>query len=389
MLLDGGRSFTKVICRMTLDDSLDYQRNFSDPHRDSLIKWCDFYHIDYRDIFRERDADEIFWSDSVQFVTPKRLAEWHEMHLKHNYSHGYCLKTNSSGGKCYGCGTCPSGADIKSVTQRNLSHMPVSEAIANLAGQRVRTVTRFVFDKVSAWNIYSNDTLAHYVTSQMLQRDDSLVKAFHKVNCNNTSWVSDNDQKDWYSGFVVWDVEWKDLVYAADLQKFVDDVNSTLHIGKIKAIYDIDSSMELSTKANASYVAMIDDISLGRITERFNAFDWNVKVVEKAAQGAEVVKHFMPELRDKILFVPSGSSVLCFMNLPITISPYYALSSILGIPEAVCRHYNFRVTDVGMPSDIVCRNDGNVASYSCTLNKQLSECPVCRGKKVLYLLTHK
>jgi hypothetical protein len=284
---------------------------------------------------------------------------------------------------------CPSGKDIKNITQRELSHIPVQDVINSFAGKRVRTVTRVIFEKKDEWKFYSNNTLAHYVTSKILQLDDELVKAFHMIPRNNTSWVADNDQKDWYSGYCVFDIEWKEPIFAKDITKYAAVVNKDLHVGAIKAIYDIDKTQELSTKYNASYISLLKGISLGKITERFNNFDWQVKIVSKGAQGPEVTKKYMPELKDKILFVPHGSEVYCFMNLPITVSPYYVLSSILGIPEPAARTQTFKCVDVGIASDIVCKNDGIDANFSCIVNKQLAECPVCRGKKQLYLMTRK
>lgn len=389
-LIDGGRTYTKVLVRMSLDDNLDYQRNFGDAHRDSLIKWCDHYHIDYRDIFRERAENEIFWSDSIQFVTEKRIKEWHDMHLKHDYAHGYCLKTNSSKGRCYACGTCPTPQDIKEITTRELPHIPVEKVISDmLTGKRVRSITRFVFNKKDEWKIYSNETLAHYITSQFLQLDDRLVDAFHIVKANSSTWLAQNDQKDWYSGYVVFDVEWKDLVSANELKQYVSKVNEKLHIGKIVNVFDIDEQMELSTKAYVQYIIPITDRSLGYITEKFNNFDWQVKQVTKGAAGPEVIKKYMPELKSNILFVPHGSSVLAYMNLPITVSPYYVLSSMFGMNVHLCMGYTPKVVGVSTPSDLVCKNDGNTAMYDCLKNVQLSECAVCRGKKLLYVLTHK
>ncbi len=392
MLLDGGRTFTKVLIQMSLTDGCDYQRNFADKHRDSLIKWCDHYHIDYRDIFRERDIDEIFWSDYIQFVTPRRIQEWHDMHVKHDYSHGYCLKTNSSPGKCYGCGTCPTPNDIKRVTQRNLSHIPVEEAIANMAGQRVRSVTRFIINKSLDWKLYSNETLCHYVTSLFLQAKPELVKAFHFVGKNNTSWAANYGQKDWYGGYVVCDVEWKDLVSAKELQELVEGVNAKLHIAKVVAVYDIDKNLEMDTKCNNSYMVEFPDLSLGRFTERLNNFDWMVKVMEKGPAGEPVaVKKHMPELKERMLFVPYGRGVLGFFNLPVTLNPYQVLSSFIGLNELACRQYDFKVVDVGIESDMICRTEGcgRYANYSFILNKQLDKCPVCRGKLMLYKATQK
>ena len=41
------------------------KETLGDKHRDSLIKWCSHYGIDHRDIFREREVDEIFWSLTI------------------------------------------------------------------------------------------------------------------------------------------------------------------------------------------------------------------------------------------------------------------------------------------------------------------------------------
>ncbi len=390
MLLDGGRTFTKPLIRMCLDDGLDYQRNFADKHKESLVRWCKHYGIDVTDIFRERDNDEIFWSDSIQFVTETRLKEWHDMHIKHDYYHGYCLKTNSSPGKCYGCKTCPDAKAIQSIINRDLSHIPLSEVISNLAGQRVRSVTRFIINKAVSWKMYSNETLCHYVTSQFLQLDDSLVKAFHMVGKNNTSWASNNDQKDWFGGYVICDVEWKDLITAEYLKKYVDEVNKKLHIAKVVEIYDIAKNLELDTKANVSYIAEWPGITIGRVSERISNFDWMIKTIEKGASGeAAVVKKFMPELKDRLLFIPYKTGTLAFMNLPITLNPHWVMSSFMGMNEPACRQYDFKVTDVGTASDIVCKTEGcsHYANYSYILNKQLAQCPVCRGKAMLYKMS--
>lgn len=162
------------------------------------------------------------------------------------------------------------------------------------------------------------------------------------------------------------------------------------HVAQIVDIATINKNLEFDTKCNVSYVFRVDDIALSRIQECVNGFDWNVKKVDKGQAGAPaVVKIYMPELKNNMLFVQNGSEVLGFMNLPITISPYMVLSSVLRKPVESCFKYDMQVSDVGVSSDFRCKTEGcgNEANYSFVTNSQQVQCPVCRGKMLLWKLT--
>ena len=64
--------------------------------KDIILKSFDKFGVNYMSIFRERDLDEIFPSDCIQYVPDKVMEDWKVRWKEQNWNRRYCLKTKSN-----------------------------------------------------------------------------------------------------------------------------------------------------------------------------------------------------------------------------------------------------------------------------------------------------
>ena len=123
---------------------------------------------------------------------------------------------------------------------------------------------------------------------------------------------------------------------------------------------------------------------MSQLKDKLANFDWDIKVAVKSMGGQldTETKH-MPELKERVLFVPKGNTILIYCSLPASVNPYLVMSSILGKGyEKMLDEFRFNIVDQGIETDSTCKC-GKHLLYSQIEGKQKLRCPVCEGK--LYL----
>ena len=119
-------------------------------------------------------------------------------------------------------------------------------------------------------------------------------------------------------------------------------------------------------------------------------FNWEVKKAKQMI-GVEMdtEKVFIPDLKDRVLFVEKDNKMLVFMALEMELSPYLILSSLFNVPHKhIITDSNFDILDHIKLLDVSC-DCGEKLGFSLFDNEVKKECSVCRGRKLLYHLKNK
>ena len=332
----------------------------------------------------------MFWSDAIQFVPEQRLKLWREQTKALDWDHRMCLHTRSSHeAKCFGCGMCPPGEN-KKVINRDLVQPSINHVLNKISGRAPRSITRIVVEKNAEFDIFSNTSLSHVISSMFMREDESLVEKYYKTERNSTSWASDNGQKDWFGGKFIYDILWADHVFADELMKLVPAINEKATAYRITDILDVTEEIKVNVSLYNSYLCVMDNASLSQISDKLSSFNWEIKVLKKSGKSAsETIRVYAPEIKDNILFVQHKNQVVCYLTASVKYNPYQVLSSIAGKSyDWMLKNVNVKVTDTGKFVDSTC-DCGKQQIYSYIYNRTSKYCPTCLGKRLLYKITQK
>lgn len=392
LMLDTHRQGTKMLVDVTINKGLGFTRNFNLKVKDLLLESCDELGIDYMDIFRERDLDEILPSDVFEFVTDETIEAWKEMHRKKDWFGHYCLKTQSNEGHCYACKTCPSAEAIKNVVARALEKTTFEEVMSKLRQFKPSFYTRIVIETKGCCQIHNKEALAHYITSLFLRRDSHLRDNFHSIGHTTSEWTGAEGQKDWFTGKCVWDMKWICDVGIDRIRNLIDDINNSGDLVDCKILAVRESSKDTLVKRQdiVSYIVRIPNYSAQKFQEKIQNFNGQVRVFE--AQTGPTLKGFKFKkiqdntLKDKICCANKHQDLYLGMVLPIYYSPYATLASITGMSyEKLVRETDVIVLDHMKDAQIICNTCDKGQALSLVDNKL--RCPYCANKKVVYQLT--
>nr|DAY17825.1 MAG TPA: hypothetical protein [Caudoviricetes sp.] len=391
-IIDSGPALTDAMIDFTINGEVRYTGFFGDKIQEIVTEAL--RKRNYHPLFftKERPLDWIFPNDHINYASDKMISMWKERHKSLNFETPMCLKTLAHmKPKCGSCEICKTPQDLKAMLKRPMEdHTTVDDIMNKFSDNRHVESFRVIVQVKSGWEFYDKDALSHYITSRFYMEDPELIPSFYGVGQNSTTWVSNNSQKGWFGGKFVFDLELKKRISVEKFNRLIDKVNSKATSFKVLKIYDECKALPVKKEQTISYIGYTDKYSMSEIKDRLSLFDWDIYMAMKSRSLAmEFEKFHMPELKDKILFTPSGNKILIFMELPMDVNPYLVMSSILNkqFPQMM-NDFRFDIYDHGMEIDASCKC-GNSLTYSLIKSKTEHICPVCEGKKVLYLLSNR
>lgn len=391
LLLDFGPAGTDWLVECT-KDGMGYGRHFNKKDKEIVVN--NLVKRDYDPLFFTfaRPMDWVFPNDHIIYATDEVIESWKERTQNMNFDTKLCLKTLANPNpKCHGCKLCfDEPGQVKFMTSRDMTDTAtVDEILQSFTDTRIVDSTRVIFKINPEWQFVSKTMLSHKITSMFLQADDSLVDKYHSNGKSSTAGVSKDGQSDWFGGTIDYEIQWKDRIPQGYLDKYVEDINSKLESCKIVKIVYNTKELKSSASDLFCYMGVISDIPMSRIKDKLVDFDYNVRVAVKAMGGLNLEKKSMPELKDKLLFVPYKDKVLSYMVLPYGVNPYLVLGSILGKGYNYCmENSQYQVVDHVKNVDLSCRC-GEPLTYSFVTDSVSKLCPVCMGRLRLKKLTSK
>lgn len=393
LLLDLHRPGTKVLIDAVINRGLSYSRNFNRTTADMFMKSCEKFNIDYTDIFRARELDEILPSDITEFVTDRTLEMWKEEYKQQDFSTKYCLKTRSNPEpKCRGCMTCPTPDAIKKVIARELDKSTLKDVLDNNIAFKPKYYTRFVIDVKGLESMDNKEQLSHYITSLFLRRDDYLLENMYKVSQNTCDWNEQDSLHMWASGKVVFDVQWANIVSIDRLNELKDEINNSSDLVGVQIVSIVETDKDALVKIGdeASYLVRIPNYGLQAFQERLQSFNGEIKVFDSKVgpglTGFKFTKKFDSSIKDRICAYNRGQDLYVGMVLPLNYNPQAVLSCITPLSyEKAVRQTDITILDHLKDAKMVCPSCGKPQGISL-VNGKLN-CPYCTSRKTLMFVT--
>lgn len=399
LLLDFGPAGTDWMVGLVVDQGLGYVRFFGDKIKEAAVE--ELKKRNYEPLFftKFRPKDWIFPNDHVDSI-PQALKDmwWERTERWMNgddtafYSQ-LCLRTpaNLEGGKCYNCKMCENASEIKEMVKREIYDEHSYEEVAEmLSDSRHQKSVRVVVKMKPKWFFYNRTSLAHYITSRFLQANENIAEIFYSVGKTTTTWLSNNGQKGWFGGTWCFDINLRDRIQVSEFEKCIEEINNNLESCQIVRVIDDTKSIPVKRETNISYIGQTLAYSMSAIKDKLSMFDWDIKVPVKSMGGGleTEVKH-MPELKDKVLFVQNGKSILIGMDLPASVSPYFVMNSIMGKSyEKTLEDFSFDIIDQTKDTDMV-DSKGQHVGYSFFSGKYNKDANIELIRKYLYALTRR
>lgn len=393
LLLDLHRPGTKVLIEAVINRGLSYSRNFNRTTADVFMAACEKFGIDYTDIFRARELDEILPSDITEFVTQRKIDQWKEEYKRQDFSARYCLKTKSNPNpKCAGCGMCPTGEAIKKATNRELDHSTLEDVLNEQHVFKPVFYTRFVLDVKGLESMDNKEQLSHYVTSLFLRRDDFLLQNMYKVMQNTCDWNEQDSLKMYSSGKVVYDVSWASIIDMGLLNRLKDEINESgdLRDVKIVSIAETDETSVVKIQDEVSYLIRVPNYSKQSFTDRLLSFNNEVKVFDSkmgpGLTGFKFTKKDDKTIKERIAANQKGQDLYLTMVLPINYHPHALISTLTPLSfEKSVKQTDVVVLDHMKDASMSCPVCGKPEKISLVTGKVV--CPYCQNKKILYVVT--
>lgn len=389
LILDFGPAGTDALVAVTLNEGIHYYRHFGDKDKEKWVKVLAERGYDPLFFVEARPKDWIFPNDHINYTTDEVKRMWWERTEKMDFDTRLCLHTLANPNpKCHGCKMCEP-EHIKNMIKRDFNDKySLDEVLEALSDSRHVDTTRVVVRQNQEWDFYNRDSLSHYLAARILQENPDLENVFYSVGKHTLSWESNNGQKCWFGGDWAFDILWKDRVSQTEIEKVIDQINSTLSVCKIVRVFGDTKALPIKRETDIAFLGQTSVYSMSQFKDKLANFDWGVKVAVKSMGGGmDTESKYMPELKDKLLLVPSGHSILVYMSVPSSVNPYLVMSSILGKGyEKMLQDFSFRVMDHGKEIDGTC-SCGRHLTYSLFSGQNKRRCQVCEGKMVLAKLT--
>ena len=234
---------------------------------------------------------------------------------------------------CHDCGCCETEEErMKVLTRKIGSNCSLDDFKSILATSQPRYRTPVELQINQKAFMYSSTTACHYATSQILKSaPDRLEPLFHLVDKSNLSWVSNNGQRYWFFGRVLYQILWKEHPRLEDLD--LKAINSKLTAFQILDVHPALPSKDKFITLNHFnlYDITLPGLSGSFIKSGFSSFDGMVEVAAKTQMDElETEPYHMEELPHLfVLDSPGGARVL--VNLPLRVNPLLFLRAITGI----------------------------------------------------------
>lgn len=376
------------------EKGLSYGRHFNDKNREQVLSALTERKYDPLFFCNERPDDWIFPNDHIIYVTDELKKMWLDRWHKKDFRTPLCLRTlaNKEGVKCHGCKQCQSAEEIKSMIARDLNDHSTPDDVMNaFSDNRHVESVQVVVRMKPGFDMWSKDTLSHYITSQFLRRSEECAEGFYGVGQNTFSWASANQQKCWVGGTWVYDLELKERgLY----QKFVDlipEVNKVLKTCQVVRIHPDTKTMAIKRNDWVSYVGFSKDCTAAMFKERMNAWDGKTTIAVKGMGGmVDTEKVVLPEVTiNNFSAVQGAGGVYVHFSVPAFVNPALLLSGILSKKYELClEQWQFNTLDHAKEIDGNCQC-GRHLGYSFVTGQSKRFCQTCEGRAFLKKITTK
>ena len=389
MILDFGPAGTDALVDVTLNEGIHYYRHFGDKDKQRWEKVLAKRGYDPLFFIEARPQDWIFPNDHIIYASDEVKQMWWDRTEKMDFDTRLCLNTLANPNpKCHGCKMCEPKHIPKMVKRDFNDQYSLDEVLEALSDSRHVDSTRIVVRQAQEWDFYNRDSLAHYLAARILQANPELESAFYSVGKHTLSWESNNGQKCWFGGDWAFDINWKTRVSESEITKVIDQINETLTVCKIIRVFGDTKTLPVKRETDIAFLGQTTAYSMSQFKDKLANFDWGIKVATKSMGGGlDTETKYMPELKEKMLLVPHGHSILVYMSVPASVNPYLVMSSILGKGyEKMLQDFSFRVMDHGKEIDGTCKC-GRHVTYSLLTGQNKRVCQTCEGKLLLAKMT--
>lgn len=397
-LLTFGRIGTKYLVQVATEPP--YYGSISKNKEEELLHAFENDGIDPANFLNEIPLDHKLWWDNIGVYKAGYQAKFDER-MKHplreiapmrpctvspaNFSPG-TEKAKETGrtATCHNCGCCPTPELKKEVLFRKIGSTNKLEDFKSiLSRSQANYRTPFeLFIKPEAF-FYSATTAVHYVVSRILQDNPALEPIYHMLDKNNLSWVTSNEQRDWFTGRVVGQMLWK--APPQFLPGMLERVNARLSLTKLLAVHPTLTKGKLVQLDNYNlYDVHMGGVSADIIRAGFSSFDGTTEVAAKS-QGSdlELEPYYMEESPSVFVKDVSGGS-RSIIALPLRVNPIFFLKTITGLGyQQIMRITNVSCLYTLRNTNGVCKVCGQPAVESITGKPAPGLCMSCLGKLVL------
>lgn len=386
------------------EKGLSYGRHFNDRNREQVLEALT--ERGYKPLFfcEERPDDWIFPNDHIIYVTDKLKEMWLDRWHKKNFRTPLCLRTlaNKEGVKCHGCKQCQSAEEIKGMIARDLNDHSTPDDVMNAFSDNRHVESFQVVVKMRpGYDMWSKDTLSHYITSLFLRQgledvrdgdvNSPIANSFYGVGHNTYSWSSANGQKCWAGGVWVYDLELKDRGFYNDYVALIPKVNALLKTCQVVSITPDTKKMEVKRPDWCSYVIYTKEMTANYFKDKINGWDGRTRVAVKSMGGAiDIELQNIKEITiQNFSAVQSGNGMYLHAMLPCFTNPYLVVSGIVGKNyEWALANLQVQCIDHGKEIDGSCAC-GRHLTHSLVLGKAQRMCQVCVGRAFLKKITTK
>ena len=387
LVIDAGWQATNVLTDIVLNSDIDYTCGVDKVYKPLLERILAKYSIPYDFNFNGFDPDtSLLPNDMVAFTTSQKLEEWKEMSKQGDFYHPLCLKTQANPKpRCYNCGACETKGERDSVVNRTLNdrdtYISVLEAQTK---SRPRMVVRVVVKQYPQFAFYSKEMLTHYITSQFLRRNDGIAQSYYKVSSSSLCWLSEASQPPYYSGLFSYYIYLKDFQPLNLFQSLVDSVNEVLETCQVVSVSESSLTEDFKKTDMSLFLCKLPFCDLTTIQTKLLNFNWMVRhPVRTFTTGAAWNRKDYLSYKDSIFFRASRDGVVSAMALPLTISPFWIISSLLRKRVEECYlEMPVQVVDTVRSLGASC-SCGNSSFYSLLTDKVEYRCPQCYLKRIL------
>lgn len=385
LLLDLGVKGTRFLINMALRRDMRFYRYYSNLNRSDIKKELSEIGLEYSCIFRDRDIDEIFSEDIVNYVSDGKIEDWKNRYKKNDYRKDICLKSKvRKSPKCVSCGECSNKKEIEETINRDLKNeKSVNDVMDVMMKNNKKEVYRVILNQKEGWDFYNRSVLSRYVTSLYLRNSDRLLREFYSIGDNSLKWISQNGQDGWAFGKWVFDLYMKKKGLEDEFKNNIENINNKLISTQIIDV--VEGEMEVKQNQSLLWIGEVSNISYQKMKDSLMRYDWRVEKAKRVI-GRDMVleKKYKSSLKDKILYIGGKDKIIVLMKLDIDINPYLVIKSILKDSYLDIREKSIfkvleHIKDVGMKCDC-----GRNLSYSLINNEISKECDICKGKKLLY-----
>lgn len=383
LLIDFGYAGTDWLVACAKDGLL-YNLNFTDKHKEIVLSNLEKRGYDPLFFTHPRSFDTIFPNDHIDYASKDVIEQWKARTEYMKFGSKLCLKTFANESpKCHKCKACDNAKEIKEMTKREIKkdHIPIQDIHSALGKNKTNYCIRVVYTLDDKYDFIAKEVLNYRIMALLLQEDSSLVDNYINIADSTLKPVTRAGQKDWFSGTVAFDVNFRYPISQGSLDKLIPKINEGLKTCQVKGIFYNTKDLSISRDSSIGYIGTID-MSLQQVKEKLALFNGNFKVAKQGKIFSTEDVYF-PELKDKIVMASKAGKISIYMHLPSKFNPYLVMASLTGKSyKKMLELCAFKVITHTKDIDMTC-SCGNNLVYSYFTDGYSKVCPVCQGKYIL------